>query len=96
MTLRQIADRLWEHLQRMERADDERRAESMRLKVRHASTYWNSSAIIAGRFIDVRYISYQQEDRLTKDDALAYLAWLDAGNSGQYNQFTHQKGKANG
>jgi len=37
-----------------------------------------------GSKLGVRYISYQSQTFLTRSEAEAYLAWLDAGNVGRH------------
>ena len=74
--LADIAVRIAEHLTRMEKNDPN-----------HGTTrgrYWYASAWPAGSRVGVRYISYQTEWKLTKSDAIEYLAWLDAGNEGMH------------
>jgi hypothetical protein len=46
--------------------------------------FWHAGAHRAGRFVMVAYISYQATSSLTKNEAEAYLAWLDAGNKGRH------------
>ena len=47
-------------------------------------SYWNAHSWAAGSRVGVRYVSYQGETFLTKGRAVAYLAWLDAGNVGTH------------
>jgi hypothetical protein len=74
--LREIADRIAAHLKRMEMAQPNRGY--------GRSLYWKANSWPAGSKIGVVYISYQYEHKLTKADALEYLAWLDAGNEGTH------------
>jgi hypothetical protein len=46
--------------------------------------YWNAGATASGRWIYVQYIAYQGSRNLSKNDALKYLEWLDAGNVGRH------------
>ncbi len=41
--------------------------------------YYYASAIRLGRFVGVQYISYQGRTNITRQEAEAYLAALDAG-----------------
>ena len=45
----------------------------------------------AGNRVFVRYVIYQGESSLTKEQAAAYLQWLDAGNRGEH--FEQANGK---
>lgn len=77
--LKDIAARLYEHLKRFER---DPKINVMDPKSR-LHPYYNANAWSGGAYVYVRYVSFQNEWRLTKDDAIAYLAWLDAGNVGK-------------
>lgn len=46
--------------------------------------YYQSCAFKCGRFVAIRYVSYHPHSPLSKTDALAYLAWLEAGNVGKH------------
>ncbi len=35
-----------------------------------------------GSRVEIRYVTYQVSSKLTRENAEAYLAWLDAGNRG--------------
>ena len=45
---------------------------------------FSSGAIAVGRYVQICYVSYQGRNNLTKDEALQYLAWLEAGNVGRH------------
>lgn len=45
---------------------------------------WLARAQRAGSRVRVSYVSYQSAANLTRAEALAYLAWLDAGNVGTH------------
>ena len=91
MKLTEIAERINEHLKRLE-ADKEfnrpRRFDKEKQewvddpkgygKLYHSSTYGG------GAYVRVTYVSYQGISTLTKEEAMAYLAWLDAGNKGTH------------
>lgn len=46
--------------------------------------YYQVGAGYSGNRVFVTYVGYQGQDGLTKAEALAYLAWLDAGNIGKH------------
>ena len=74
MTLTEIAARINAHLARLER--------DARINVN--GMYYRPSAYRLGPRVHVRYISYQGAQLLTRAEATAYLAWLDAGNVGRW------------
>lgn len=87
MKLSEIAKRIHAHLKRFE-ADpavasrpDPRHPDNERAAI---AQYYNGGAWASGRYVGIKYISYQPEYFLTKQEALAYLAWLDAGNVGRH------------
>lgn len=86
MKLAEIAERINKHLKRFE-ADPVINAPSPTWKTR---PYYYAGAGTAGRYVEIIYITYQHHPKLTKDEAIAYLAWLDAGNIG-----THYEAKKN-
>lgn len=82
LKLPEIARRIAAHLARAE-ADPtlnkvNPHSKSGSRKYHHAVSYQ------AGPKLAVVYVSYQGATLLTKAEALVYLAWLDAGNSGKY------------
>lgn len=75
--LRDVAGRITAHLKRAEAAQPkDGKALPGRL--------FNAFSRVAGSRVGVRYVSYQGETFLRKDDALHYLRWLDAGNVGKH------------
>lgn len=46
--------------------------------------YYRAGSWASGRFVCVKYIAYQGTSHLSRSEALAYLAWLDAGNVGAH------------
>lgn len=46
--------------------------------------YWNAGSSASGRWVYVRYIAYQGSSNLSRDEAMRYLEWLDAGNVGRH------------
>ena len=49
--------------------------------------FWMVNAYDAGRFVGVIYVSYQGPSMLKKQQALAYMEWLEAGNVGTHYEF---------
>lgn len=83
MSMKELAARISAHLARFE-ADPKINAPIQRdtmelLPFYNAGTYYGRGAKIG-----VRYISYQGHSSLSRDEALAYLEWLDAGNVGKH------------
>lgn len=77
----EIAAKVRQHLARFE-ADPEinrPRGENMKLPPYYKANCWSS-----GRYVGVRYVSFQGDFHLSKADAIVYLAWLDAGNIGRH------------
>ena len=81
MKLIEIAQRISKHLARFENnpAINRNRAGG-------TTHYFNARAYQAGRYVMVVYVSYQSVSALTRDDAIAYLDWLDRGNVGKHFQ----------
>lgn len=91
MKLDEIAKRIAAHLRRFERDPEINRKrkydEAAKRWVDHQGglgSYWHASAQRAGSRVAVVYVSYQGATNLTRGEALAYLAWLDAGNVGTH------------
>jgi hypothetical protein len=82
LKLADIASRISAHLKRFEN-DPVINAERLNGGMR-TTPYYHAGAYSAGRYVCVGYISYQGTRTLTKDEAIAYLAWLDAGNVGEH------------
>jgi hypothetical protein len=79
--LGEVADRIYSHLKRIE-SDP---ILNPRIGGKNGTpVYWNVNARAAGSRVGITYVSYQGERTLTKQEALAYLAWLDAGNVGKH------------
>lgn len=87
MKLSEIAARIDTHLRRFEH-DKEINAEIVREnsrgQVSRTYPYYNAVAWPAGRYVGVRYVSYQTAFYLSKADALTYMEWLDGGNVGRH------------
>lgn len=90
-TLTQIAKRIDEHLDRFE-ADIT--GVNKKCEKYGVYPYYRASAYRAGNRVAVTYVSYQGSTTLKKDEALEYLAWLDAGNVGRH--YEQQRGKHEG
>lgn len=48
------------------------------------SLYFCACSGASGRYVWVKYIAYQGSSHLTREQAVTYLAWLDAGNVGKH------------
>jgi hypothetical protein len=46
--------------------------------------YWRSAAWSSGKYVYVCYVGFQGTAHLTKEQALKYLAWLQAGGVGKH------------
>jgi hypothetical protein len=53
---------------------------------------WRAHAFRAGRYIGVRYVSYQGTANLTRDEAVRYLAALDRGFKGRHYEALREAG----
>ena len=76
MKLAEIAEIINAHLKRLE-ADKEYNVPIAQNRIHklYCACSW-----AAGAYVGVRYVSFQSGSMLRKAEALAYLAWLDAGN----------------
>ena len=80
MKLKEIASRINAHLKR--------------IAVEHPARPWYyPQSWQSGRYCMVKYVSYQSSSSLTKDEALAYLAWLDSGGIGKHYGHTEKEVK---
>ena len=77
VTLTEISARIHAHLLRFER-------DPKNVGVNGMPQYYRPSAYRFGPRAHVRYIAYQSAYELTRAEATAYLAWLDAGNVGRW------------
>jgi hypothetical protein len=80
MKLDEIASRIKAHLKRFE-ADP---TINKRDKTYRLTPYYWPGAYRAGSKVAVCYVSFHGASKLTKAEAEAYLAWLDAGNVGKH------------
>lgn len=85
MKLNDIALRLTAHLKRIE-ADP-----ALNPPKDGVRDYFGACARCAGSRLMVTYSLTFAEHRLTKAEALAYLAWLDAGNVGKHWQMQKEQ-----
>lgn len=81
-TLRELGDRISEHLKRFEADKGPGGANAPRAQ---GARFWNAGAWFAGGpKLRVVYVSYQGRSLLTRDEAERYLAKLDAGFVGRH------------
>ena len=81
-TLAQIAAQIDTHLKRFERDPKINKVDKKKRSGLHPFYY--AGAWAGGRWVYVKYIDFQGSSNLSRAEALAYLAWLDAGNVGQH------------
>jgi|SRR6267142_1185231 len=93
LLLRDIAARITAHLQHFERDpkinknkhyDQKQKAWVDDPRRRGVSDYYGAYAYARPRSVSVVYVSYQGSSQLKREQAEAYLAWLDAGNVGTH------------
>jgi hypothetical protein len=85
LTLTEIGERINRHLKRIE-------AEHKKTKAYGTATgrtFWNAGAHQSGARVRVRYIAYQHGANLTREQALHYLAALDAGFDRSHYEYFH-------
>lgn len=56
--------------------------------------YFMAGAYASGRKVSITYVSYQGSGQYDLDEAMPYLAWLEAGNEGRIGDFLHKSGLA--
>jgi hypothetical protein len=79
MKLAEIAKAIYGHLKRFE-SDPVINKEG-----EHGLTpYYCPNCWAAGSRIGVKYVSFQGGSTITKNEALAYLVWLNSGNVGKH------------
>ena len=81
MTLKEIAGQITVYLKKFE-ADPA--INTVYGKAMSTHKYWHAFASSSGRYVYVQYIGYQGNSHLTKEQALKYLAWLQAGGVGKH------------
>lgn len=79
MKLSEIAEKIKAHLARFQ--DDPVLSKTKEGK---GVRFWNTNAEVSGRFVAVTYVSYQLTSKLSKAEALQYLAKLDDGFVGRH------------
>jgi len=78
--MQEIADGIKAHLKRF--ADD---PVLCKHQASGRAAFWNTNAVYPGGVkVRVMYISYQGSTTLSKEQAAAYLDWLNAGNVGTH------------
>lgn len=82
LPLNLIAARILKHLQRIEDDPKLNRKKRSGLTPLYFVNAWQG-----GGRVRVRYVVFQDPCSLTRSRALAYLAWLDAGNTGTHFDF---------
>lgn len=82
MKLAEIAEQIAAHLKRFEA--DPKIARSQNTEGPRLNFYCETSVRSSGPRVFVTYVSYHGAFSLTKAEAEAYLAWLDAGNVGRH------------
>jgi hypothetical protein len=99
VTLTEIAKRIDGHLRRMA-CDPEFNKERFwhSLKTGRQESMgrplYGASARRAGNRVSVTYVAYQGSHNMPRADALAYLAWLEAGNRGTHFQAASNPSKS--
>lgn len=78
--LAQVADRIHAHLKRLEAAQPE----ESRNGEYTGRTFYGPSAVQAGAYVSVSYVTYQGRTNLTRQEAVAYLSALDNGFEGRH------------
>jgi hypothetical protein len=80
LALTEIARRIDAYLKRFE-ADPAINILTCR---RYIHPYWKAGAYQTGRYVGIKYVSFQGAFNLTREEAEKYLDWLDAGNIGRH------------
>lgn len=89
LSMTEIAERINAHLRRLEVAEWKRRTAEGTVNELGASFYY-AGASRQGNRVSVRYITYQGSDNLTREEALHYLAGLNAGFEGRHFEWFRQ------
>lgn len=87
LTLTELATRIRAHLNRFE-TDKAINATDLKSGTQ---PYYHANAYRAGRYLGVKYISYQGTLMLDRPTANRYLAWLDAGNVGRHQKMLREE-----
>jgi hypothetical protein len=91
LKLGEIAERIYAHLKRFETDPKINKVSKGPMRLHD---YFCAVAVAAGSRIGVKYVGYHQYSFLTKKQAAAYLAWLDAGHVGFHWQAPQAKPEA--
>lgn len=89
--LSEIADLISAHLTRFEN-DKRVNVNAHDPKYPRPYYYAGARAPRGARYVYVTYVSFQGTSKLTREQAEAYLAWLDAGNVGTHYTFEQRNG----
>ena len=87
LTLTEIAARISRHLRRLEREEQKAREEAgtaHRYDRESRASFWNAGATRLGPYVAVCYVSFHGSSKLTRAEALHYLAALDRGATDQH------------
>lgn len=87
MKLAEIAKKIGDHVRRLA-ADPEANAFDYERdgKKSRVALIWSPACWAGGRYVYIKYVAYQTQSRLTKDEALRYLAYLDGGGKRRHYQ----------
>lgn len=88
LALKEIAARISAHLQRIEKNP---RTNPVRNRMHK---FYQSWAYQGSKYVRVVYVSYQGASSLTREEAEAYLAWLDARHVGTHYDYQRKRGDA--
>lgn len=87
LTLTEVGKRIDAHLKRFERNPKLNPV----TKGFGTHRFYMAGASRGGSRVSVRYVSYQGATSMTRDEALKYLAWLDAGNVGRHYEMENER-----
>lgn len=79
MKIAELAEKITAHLKRFENDPIINKSGKYR-----TSPYQRAFAFHTGRYVGVTYVEFQGPSYLSRDEAVKYLAWLDAGNVGRH------------
>lgn len=79
MKLDEIAAKIAAHLKRWEKDPEINKRKESGL-----TPYYHPWAMRAGSKVGITYVSFQGQSYLSKAEAAAYLAWIEAGNVGTH------------
>lgn len=84
MTLTEIAACINKHLKRLERITPPQVFSGKDGQEQKNALFFHAGACRAGSRVSIVYVCYQGHNSLTKEEALKYLAYLEAGNTGRH------------